>query len=213
MKTFLTSIAIAAVYLTTAAHASTVTVTGATEIAKPAAVTNAAPGSDAGTQWFLESSGSIVAADAAGLGGTGITAGQRVDTYMIFLNRETGSSLLEDRSSFLFSTAILGVFSQANGADLVATDYFGGTTTYTNFPARGIENGNNGSLSAGPGDDLLSIIGTSQLDLFLRVTQPGDWVRVATVSAVPIPASALLLPLGLGALGFASRRKRKAVAA
>ncbi len=213
MKRLILSCVIAVASMSSAAHAATVTVTGATEIAKPESVTNGTPGSNGGTLWFLESLGSIVAANQAGLGGTAIAAGQLVDTYMIFLNRTDGSSLLEDSASFSFSTAILGIFGQANGSDLVATDYFGGSTTYTDFNARGIENGNDGSLSAGSDNDLLALVGTNQLDTYFKVTQPGDWVRVAVVSTVPVPAGLLLLPFGLAGLFAVGRRKQKAAAA
>ena len=215
MKSLIISCVIAVASLSASADAATVTVTGATEIAKPASVTNGAPGSNGGTLWFLESLGSVVAANQAGLGGTAIVAGQLVDTYMIFLNRgDSTRTLLEDSASFSFSTAILGIFGQANGGDLVATDYFGGSTTYTNFNARGIENDNNGSLSAtGNNNDLLTIVGTNQLDTYFKVTQPGDWVRVAVVSSVPVPAGLLLLPFGLAGLFAVGRRKQRATAA
>ena len=183
---------------------ASVIVSGATEISKPGAVTNNAPGSNTDMLWFLESKGAVATADREGLGSTGIMAGDVVDTYMIFLNRESGDGFISRTASFEFSTAILGIFGESSGGDLEDTDYFGGTTTYTNFNARGIENGNSDSLSGG--GDSLGIAGNT-LNVTFSVTQPGDWVRVAVVSSVPLPAGLLLMMTGLGGLAVARKRK------
>ncbi|MEM6374099.1 MAG: VPLPA-CTERM sorting domain-containing protein [Pseudomonadota bacterium] len=195
-----------------AATAQAVTVTGATEVfpLSGSTITNGAPGSDTDMLWFKESVGSFVGTSVEGLGTTGIVAGQVIDTYMVFLNRETGSSLLSRTAKFEFSTSILGLFGEANGSDLVLTDGFGGTLSYTNFGARGIENNSNDGLTGGSGDSLaISGANNNVLDVTFAVTQPGDWVRVAVVSAVPVPAGALLLPFGLGALAMVGRRKKR----
>jgi len=59
----------------------------------------------------------------------------------------------------------------------------------------------------GPGDGY-SIINGNELQLAMRVSEPGDWIRVVTaaeVSAVPLPASAFLF--GPAVLGFIARRR------
>jgi hypothetical protein len=198
-----------------AASASTVTVSGsAIELDPPplAVNNNPPPGDDDNILWFKEASNVTVSSAVTGLGGTSIGVGDVVDVYMMFLNRDsrTSSGTADTATAtFTFTTQILGIFGQQNGSDLVLTDGLSQTTTYSNFSSRGIEIGNNGTFSAGGGDDLIThVLGSNEVGLFLRVTQPGDWVRVVTVSAVPVPAALPLMLVGLGGLAFVARRRK-----
>lgn len=201
-----------------AASATTVTVTGsAVELSPvPLNVTNGAPGDNNNILWFQEASNVLVTADQAGLGGTSISTGQRVDSYMIFLNRaDSSNTLLNATATFEFSTQVLGIFGNertSSGNDLDATDYLASMTIYTDFNSRGIENNNDGSLVAplragGAPNDEITFDGASKVELTFYVTQPGDWVRVVTVTAVPLPAALPLMLVGLGGLAFVARRR------
>lgn len=199
-KKFLT--ALAATFIAGSVSAATVSSTGDfLEIPTPAEVKNGTPSSNDNILYFNELQGVTLGAALTTDTGT-IAAGTRVDSHMFLLNRVSGKSLTALTGTLTFATEILGTMSQTNGGNLVASDFLGGTTTYTNFKNRGLEN-------SGKYADSISLIGTNTISASLYVTQPGDWVRVVTVAAVPVPASILLLPLGLGALGAVRRRRNK----
>ena len=192
---------LAALCIAGAASAATISSTGDfQEIAAPAAVTNGSPSSNGNILYFNEMQGVTLAADLTTDQGV-ISAGTRVDSHMFFLNRVRGRALISRSGTLTFARNILGTISDEDGALLSASDFLGAPTTYANFNNRGIElGGNNG--------DTVSFIGDT-VTANLIVTQPGDWVRVVTVSAVPVPAGIALLPLGLGGLAMLRRRRKE----
>lgn len=175
-----------------------------------------------GIQAFNEIIGYILAAPLNVDGPTDIAAGIRVDSHMIFLNSGPGdsSTLIEHGAggnqnavSFTFNGAILGVMSDSTGlAETQSSGFLGAPgTSYPGAPfsARGLE----GNPFDNTANDWYSTAGNT-ITLGMRVTEPGDWIRVVTVSAVPIPAA---LPLLGGALAFGGfmgwRRKRNQASA
>ena len=153
---------------------------------------------------------SVYLTDAINVDGGSIAAGQWVDSHLIFLNTE-GGTRVNDRQTWGFDGQILGVMSQQNGGMLLATnslfaafnDYFTDGSSLP-FNAAGLESNNIGS-----GDGY--IINGLLLDLRMVVTEPGDWIRVITTSAVPVPAALFLFgPALLGFIGL--RRKAKLTA-
>ncbi len=191
----------AATFLAGAASAATVSSTGDfLEIAPPASVSNGNPGSNTNILYFNEMQNVTLGADLVTDQGT-ITAGTRIDSHMFFLNREGGRSLVSLSGTLTFATEVLGTISDEDGALMVASDFLGAPTTYTNFNNRGLELGGNNA-------DSVTFLGNT-VTAALNVTQPGDWVRVVTVAAVPVPAGIALLPLGLGGLAMLRRRRKK----
>lgn len=200
---------VVALCLGTSASALTVGGTdGAVELTPPpTSVTDNLPGSNTDMLWFREATKATVVGNQEGLGTTGITNGQLVDTFIIFLNRASGQTLLRRSATFTFDTQILGIFGEQGGDDFDDTNYLnGGSPTFFSHSNFGIENNNNDALSGG--NDMLAISGANGnvLDVTFSVTQPGDWVRVA-VAAVPLPAGLPLLLAGLGGLALLRRRK------
>ena len=87
-----------------------------------------------------------------------------------------------------------------NGLFAAFNNYF---TTGSSLPfnAAGLEQNN---ILTGDGYFINGLL----LDVRMEVTEPGDWIRVITASAVPVPAAILLFaPALLGFLGL--RRKAK----
>lgn len=139
-------------------------------------------------------------------GGT-IASGQTVDSHLIFLNSQ-GNARVDDTQTWGFDGQILGVMSNFNGSLMNATnglfaafgDYFTSGSSLP-FAAAGLESNN---MASGDG----YIINGLLLDLRMVVTEPGDWIRVITASAVPVPAALFLFgPALLGFIGL--RRKAK----
>lgn len=136
---------------------------------------------------------------------------------MIFLN-SAGSTLIEhgaggslNTATFTFDGSILGVMSDNGGTlEAMSSSFLGaaGTTYPAAFPNRGLE----GNPFDNMVDDWYSFVDAT-ISLGMRVTEPGDWIRVVTVSAVPLPAALPLFAGGLGLMGLLGwRRKQKSVA-
>lgn len=195
-----TLMAIAATLVASTASAATLSSTGDfLEIAAPAEVGNMGEGSNTNILYFNEAQGVTLGAALMTDQGS-IAAGTRVDSHMFFLNRDDNANIrLELSGTLTFATAILGTMSDINGGLLDDSDFLGaaGTNYENGFANRGLET-----------NDTLDLIGLNTLSSTLIVTQPGDWVRVVTVSAVPVPAGIALLPLGLGGLVLLRRRRK-----
>ena len=204
MKTFVIALGLA---LITATSAKAVTVANAVQIEKPDRIRNNGVGSNDSILWFQEAAGVVARADVAGRGGTGIQAGVAYDSFMVFLNRESGRTRTTKSASFLFDSDIVAVFGNKNGRDLRQTNYVNPETNYRIRNGFGIENGNSGALSGR--QDSISFTDNA-LDVTFRVRGGGDWIRVMTVAVVPLPASGAMLPLALLGLGAIWRTRRKA---
>jgi len=203
--------ALTAFALATPASAALLSVIGGPSTLGTAATIIAAPadvGDDAaintGLQGFNEVIGHVLAAAVAVSGGGFIAAGTRVDSHMIFLNTE-GNVFNEANAAWTFDGIILGTMQDIGGNDEAASNAFLGNpgTIYPGaFANRGLE-----------GNDILFFVGNVLTTTF-KVTEPGDWIRVVTVSAVPLPAALPLFAGGLGLMGlFSRRKKRQAMAA
>ena len=195
--------------ISSSASAAVVSATGASEYTGgPGLISDATPGSNTEYLYFNEVQGHVLQSDLQTDISGPIMAGTRIDSHMVFLNRGDNaggtSNLLDLDASFTFSGAIIGTMSDRNGGlRMVPSDFLGTLVgySYTNFDARGLEV--NASYT-----DTFQIAG-NVLDTQFNVTQPGDWMRVVTISQVPVPAGILLLPMGLFAMGALRRKKRK----
>ena len=98
--------------------------------------------------------------------------GLQVDSHMVILNN-AGSSLSEAQGTITFTGEILCVMGDYDGNQEAATSSFLGAenTFYPGaFAARGHEEDG----------DTRSMTGNT-LEILMRVTEPGDWLRVVTV--------------------------------
>lgn len=154
-----------------------------------------------GQQGFNERQGVVLAQSLVTDAGR-IDVGTRVDSHMILLNTANNALGVHRNVLWTFATRVLGVISGFNGRTLDASEFLGAPTSiYPGaFYARGME-----------GSDSYEIMG-NQLLVDMRVTTPGDWIRVITesgsatvVADVPEPGVYTLLVLGVAALVW--RRK------
>ena len=200
MKKFI--LLLSALLLSVQAQAALVSVTGAGEIIAAVSVQEDSP-TNTKQQGFNEQQG-VLLGSAVNVDGGTVAAGTRVDSHLIFLNSQ-GNTRIDTNASWTFDGAIVGVMSDSGGNLMTNSDslfaafnnYFT-TGTSAPFGAQGLE-----------GADAYTVSGNT-LDLRMLVTEPGDWIRVLTVSAVPVPAALFMFaPALLGFLGL--RRKSKAV--
>ena len=173
-----------------------------------------------GMQGFNEAQGVTTSIAHTIDGGGSIAAGSFVDSHMIFLNTASGNAS-HGGVIWTFSGDILGIMSNRAGTYESASTFELGapgsnyTTTFPGsgpaapFNARGIESNNGTGLGTSDGYTLFS---PNQLRVSMFVSEPGDWLRVVTVAAVPVPAAMPLLLAGLGCLGFMARRKKRKAA-
>jgi len=158
-------------------------------------------------QGFNEQQNYLLTSDLDVDGGT-IASGTTIDSHMIFLNTDGNSLGQQFGVEWTFSGTILGVMSDYNGfLETDSNSFLGATgTTYPgNFAARGLE----GTLAGCDinAQDCYGFSGNT-LTLTMRVSEPGDWIRVITASTaqVPEPSTILIFSLGLIGLGFTSRK-------
>jgi hypothetical protein len=124
-----------------------------------------------------------------------------VASHYIFFD-PTGNTQIFQEGYVTFDAKIIGVITST--ALLTATDYLANNlVTYLSPTFRGLENGDTAVIDAG---------NDKKLNLSWFASNPGDYVRVLTEyspGAVPdTGATALLLGLGLAALGFTRRLKK-----
>lgn len=188
-------------------QAALVSVTGQGKIVKPKSVQEDYPTNN--KQWaFNEKQGVVITRDIK-LDDTIIKKGTKVDSHLIFLNSK-GKKNLKKTATWSFDGAIIDVMSDKRGRlikqsnDLFAAfdDYF---TKGKNLPFKNA--GFEGSID----EYILNSFGApTELKVTMKVREPGDWIRVLTlsqdVSAVPVPAAAWLFAPAL--LGFTGLRRK-----
>lgn len=135
--------------------------------------------------------------DSTDLGSFVLAAGTRVSSHYIHFDSPSTSSATAS-GSVTFSDDIIGVVVR-NGTGLRRldlTDFLGLGTLFTpNVDQRGLELGANG--------DVFGIsLSSRRIEFSLRITNPGDFIRVLTV---PTPGAAAML----GLAGLAALRRRR----
>lgn len=192
-----------------AVHAALVSVAGPNSSAGTAPMIISAPQFaqnglvfNSGQQGFDERQDVLLLAPLDTDDGVGaIATGTRVSSHMIFLNKESGvaGTLSHSNVDWTFDGEILGVMSDRDGnLEAASTPILGapGTTYQAPFSARGME-----------GDSYLIMAGLKTLRVNMAVGQPGDWIRVVTASAIPLPAAFWLFGTALiGFIGYSRRR-------
>ncbi len=169
-------------------------------IAAPEFAIDDAPGAENDHQQAFNEKQGVKLFEALTVDGGGtIAEGTWVNSHMIFLNTAGNAYTADEGKEWTFDGEILGVMSDRGGnLEAASNDLLGadGTTYPGNFGARGME-----------GNDSYSFLGNA-ITVDMYVTEPGDWIRVVTQSAVPEPGTLFLLGAGLiGLVGF--RRKLK----
>ena len=161
-----------------------------------------------GMQGFDEAQ-NVLLTSAIETDGAPIAAGTYVDSHMIFLNSQ-GLTLIEHGGvTWTFDAPIIGVMSNNSGSlEFDSTNQLGAPgpppTVYQPSPLnnRGLEGNNRTGLGASDGYKIMS---ANQIRVSMRVTEPGDWIRVVT--QVPEPGFYGMLAMGLAGLYFFRRRR------
>lgn len=188
---------LAAAFLSSSAHALIVSTDVGAIISAPATTAN-----DANVlnqqQGFNEKQGVLLATNLLVDGGF-VAAGTLVNSHMIFL--DIGSGGFTQIANWTFDGTILGVMSDLNGSLESSSNILLGATgtTYGSYNNRGLEDN----------DDY--VISGNQLNVTMRVSQPGDWIRVITLdeSQARVPdTGATAALMGLSFLGLLAARKR-----
>ena len=103
-----------------------------------------------------------------------VPAGLKVDSHMIFLNTVGNVQAIDPGVVWEFDGPVVGVMSDNNGnLEAASSGLLGATGTaypLAGFNNRGLEN-NDGYVVAG-----------NTITVNMRVTEPGDWIRVVTAS-------------------------------
>lgn len=170
-----------------------------------------------GMQGFNEAQGVVTSvAHATDPGFASIAANMKVDSHMIFLNSAGGTLLTHSGVVWRFDGMIIGVMSDTGGTlEAASSSELGapgtnytvtgpGTGAAAPFSARGLE-GNNGT---GVGTDGYTLLDPFTLKVAMRVSEPGDWIRVVTAAPVPVPAAAWMGMSLLGGLGVVRKLRR-----
>lgn len=125
---------------------------------------------------FDEKQGVVLPGEVKVDGGVILATGTRVSSHMIYLERLRGpgqpASVWHLGVDWTFDGPILGVMSSINGGREAASQSILGldTTAYAQFSHRGME-----------ANDTYSVSG-STLTVNMKVTEPGDWIRVVTLA-------------------------------
>ena len=164
-----------------------------------------------GLQAFDEQQSYTLTSDLAVDGGI-VASGQVVSSHMIFLNSGNGTTIAHGAGgngsvvSFSFDGMIVGVMSDRSGFLESDSQFLGAAGTIYPVDPYGSRGMEMNPLVADP--DWYAVAG-STIRLGMSVRVPGDWIRVVTVSAVPLPASFLLMGTALAGLGAISRRRHR----
>ncbi|MDD1651391.1 MAG: hypothetical protein LUO80_13530, partial [Methylococcaceae bacterium] len=165
---------------------------------------NATPFS--GQVGFDEKQGVVLLSSLTIDGGGTIAAGVRVNSHMIYLERLRGEGqpavVRHHDVEWTFDGPVLGVMSsQGGGREAASRSVLGlDGTAYAQFSNRGMES-----------NDGYTIDG-STLTVNMRVTEPGDWIRVVTlapdVRTESVPENGGWLLGAISVLSMAALRRR-----
>jgi hypothetical protein len=132
--------------------------------------------------------------------GPGIT----VDSHMIFFN-QPGTGAKTAVATWTFSGAIVGVMSDSDGAlEFASNPIF--AVPGTGYPGPY----GPGSLRGMEPDDSYSLASATSLTVRMHIDQPGDWIRVLTLSPVPDDGNVgVLLAMACAAMTATWRGRRR----
>jgi hypothetical protein len=147
---------------------------------------------------------------ALSVDGGSIAAGTRIDSHMIFLNSGPGNNgtlITQFNVDWTFDGMILGVMSDRNGnLEVASSEDLGASGTLyplAGFGARGLEMTAGCNVTTAT-NDCYGIL-DNVLSLTMRVSEPGDWIRVITAD-VPEPSIIALFGIGLFGIGLMRRK-------